>query len=84
MFLERTQEGVLKKWDQLHSRYVTNSITALRRTRWRDPKMEGECCRGMWWRKVIEDDDIIADGELVKLDHLDVVLKQLVRFCQVR
>ena len=29
--------------------------------------------------KVIQDDDIIADGEHEKLDHLDVVLKQQVR-----
>ena len=31
--------------------------------------------------KVIQDDDIIADGEPEKLDHLDVVLKQQVRSC---
>ena len=31
--------------------------------------------------KVIQDDDIIADGELEKLDNLDVVLKQQVRSC---
>ena len=42
----RTQKGVLTKRDELRSRYVTKSITALRRTRWQHPKTEGECCRG--------------------------------------
>ena len=41
---KRTQKGVLTSRDELRSRYVTKYITALRRTRWRHPKTEGECC----------------------------------------